>query len=587
MINPSIKRLWAQLTLRRKKQLFLLLAIMLITSFTEVISIGAVLPFLGALMSPEKFFQSDNLWPLIATLGISNSHQLLLPLTLIFISAAVINAFMRFLLLWAQARLGNAIGADLSIQIYKKTLYQPYSIHVSRNSSEVIAGISNKVNSVVGGTVLPLFFASSSLVLLIGILAALIAIDPTVASAVFFVFGAVYAVVRVLSKKQLTRNGERINKAYGRMVKALQEGLGGIRDVLIDGTQTVYCKIYRSADLPLRQALAENHIIGASPRFLIEALGIALIAALAYALTDREGGVATAIPLLGALAIGAQRLLPVMQQLYSSWSSLRGGQALLNDVLDLIEQPLPDYAREVASESIPFRKSIKLSCISFRYSDQAPLVLQNVSLEIPKGGRVGLIGTTGSGKSTLLDILMALLFPDEGNLLIDEIPITDKNFRTWQFHIAHVPQSIFLADTTIAENIAFGVPPERIDFQRVERAAQQAQIGTTIESWEQGYNTFVGERGVRLSGGQRQRIGIARALYKRADVIVFDEATSALDNETEAEVMRAIEGLGRETTVLITAHRLSTLKNCDKVIELSEGSIKFIGAYDEIIHRVA
>jgi ATP-binding cassette subfamily B protein len=371
------------------------------------------------------------------------------------------------------------------------------------------------------------------------------------------------------------------------MVRALQEGLGGIRDVLIDGTQAIYCKIYRSADVPLRRAQANNQIIGASPRFIIEALGIALIAVLAYTLTGREGGVAAAIPLLSALAIGAQRLLPVLQQLYGSWSSLRGGKASLNDVLDLLEQPVPEYARSLISEPIPFRQSIHLNNTSFRYTEKTAWVLHDLNLEIPKGARVGFIGTTGSGKSTLLDIIMALLTPCKGSLVIDGTTITEQNFRSWQAHIAHVPQSIFLADTTIAENIAFGVPPEQIDYQRVERAAEQAQIAKTIKSWEKGYETFVGERGVRLSGGQRQRIGIARALYKQADVIVFDEATSALDNETELAVMREIEKLGRELTILLIAHRLTTLKTCDLIVELADGVIKSMGRYEHLVGRVA
>jgi ATP-binding cassette subfamily B protein len=316
---------------------------------------------------------------------------------------------------------------------------------------------------------------------------------------------------------------------------------------------------------------------------LIEALGIALIAVLAYAITGREGGVAAAIPLLGALAIGAQRLLPVLQQLYGSWSSLRGEQASLNDVLDLLEQPLPAYAGALNSEPITFTRSIKLNDICFRYTDQTPWVLRNIDLEIQKGSRVGFVGTTGSGKSTLLDILMALLPPVKGGLVIDGTAINEQNFRSWQSHIAHVPQSIFLADTTIAENIAFGVPADQIDYQRVEKAARQAQIAETIESWEKGYSTFVGERGVRLSGGQRQRIGIARALYKQADVMVFDEATSALDNETETELMKSVNAIANDITVIMVAHRLSTLRACDTIYELEAGRIKRQGAYGEIV----
>lgn len=586
MINPSIKRLWVHLAPRRKKQLGLLLVTMVITSFAEAVSIGAVLPFLGTLMSTEKVFSNEYIRPIVTILKITEPNQLLLPLTLLFIAAAIFSAGMRLTLIWAQTQLGHAIGADFSVQAYEKTLYQPYSVHASRNSSEVIAGISGKISSVVYSTLLPLLSSASSALILITIMAALIAIDPVVALISFGGLGAVYSMIMVLSRKRLTRNSQRISYESNQVVKAMQEGLGGIRDVLIDGTQAVYCKIYLSADLPLRAARANNQIIGASPRFLLEALGIALIAALAYELTSREGGVVAAIPVLGALAFGAQRLLPMLQQLYGSWSSIRGGQASLNDVLDLLEQPLPTYARSLISEPIPFRTSIKVNNISFRYTDSTPWVLRDINFEIPKGSRVGFMGTTGSGKSTLLDILMALLPPGKGSLAIDDTTISEQNFRNWQSHIAHVPQSIFLADTTIAENIAFGVPPEHINYERLEHAAQKAQIAKSIESWEKGYNTYVGERGVRLSGGQRQRIGIARALYKQADVIVFDEATSALDDETEAAVMDAVEAIGSDITVLIVAHRLSTLKVCNIVYELEAGRIKRGGTYREIVSDV-
>ena len=227
-----------------------------------------------------------------------------------------------------------------------------------------------------------------------------------------------------------------------------------------------------------------------------------------------------------------------------------------------------------------------MSNLTFRYEQDAPWVFQDgVSLSIPKGSRTGFIGATGSGKSTLLDIIMALLTPTSGNLAIDGVRIDEQNFRGWQGHLAHVPQAIFLSDTTIAENIAFGVPVEDIDYVRVREAAQKAQIAQTIDSWSDQYDTIVGERGIRLSGGQRQRIGIARALYKQADVIVFDEATSALDNNTERTVMEAIENLDDELTVIIVAHRLTTLKNCTQIVELDDGKIKRIGSYKDIVDR--
>lgn len=583
MINISINRLWSHLALRRKSQLALLLALMVVTSFAEVISISAVMPFLGALLSPEEVFSSAYAQPLITLMEIAEPKQLLFPLTTIFIAAAIFAGGMRFVLIWAQTSIGHAIGIDLSAQSYERTLYQPYSFHVSQNSSQIIASISVKINAVVYGSLMPLLIMASSGFMLITILVTLIVIDPVVALIAVGGFGTVYSVIMFLFGRRLTKNSQLVSRESSQVVKALQEGLGGIRDVLIDGTQAVFCKIYRSAELPLRRAQACNQIIGTSPRFLIEALGISLIAILAYNLISRERDVSTVIPLLGAFAVGAQRLLPVLQQFYGSWSSLRGGQASLHDVLDLIEQPLPEYAQNSSIEPIFFANSITVNNISFRYSDKTPWVLQDISLRIRKGSTTGFIGATGSGKSTLLDILMALLEPERGNLLIDDTPLNKQNFRDWQSRIAHVPQTIFLADTTITENIAFGVPSDKINDDRVEKAAQQAQIAKTIESWEQGYNSVVGERGVRLSGGQRQRIGIARALYKSADLIILDEATSALDNETESSVMAAINSLGQDTTILMVAHRLSTLKTCDVIYELEAGQIKQQGSYREIL----
>jgi ATP-binding cassette, subfamily B, bacterial PglK len=563
-----MSRLWSHIALRRKKQLSVLLLVMIFASFAEVISIGAVLPFLSVLTAPERVFNHELAQPINSLLNLAEPQDLLLPLTMLFITAAILSAVARLLMLFLETRLGHAIGADFSIEIYQRTLYQPYQVHLSSNSSQVIAGISSKVNQVVYQGLLPLLTITSSALMLTVILAALIAIDPWVALIAFGGFGSIYLLITLATKKRLSANSQKISQSSNQVIKALQEGLGGIRDVLIDGTQKTYCAIYRTADISLRRAQVNNQIMGGSPRFLIEALGISLIALLAYGISGREAGFAQAIPILGALALGAQRLLPVMQNFYQSWSSFKGGQASLNDVLDLISQPLPDNLNEAVSEPIKFEKSIWLKDVSFRYADQGPQVLSNINLQIKKGSRVGFMGTTGSGKSTLLDIVMSLLSPTSGALEIDGTTITNRNYRAWQLHIAHVPQAIFLADISIAENIAFGVPPEKIDMERIKSAAEKAQIAQTIESWDRQYQTLVGERGVRLSGGQRQRIGIARALYKQADVIVFDEATSALDNETEAAVMAAINSIGNDITVLIVAHRLSTLTNCDSVYGL-------------------
>lgn len=560
---------------------------MILASFAEILSIGAVLPFLAVLTAPSRIFAHPAAQPFIQIMGITSAEQLLLPLTIAFGSAAFIAGTMRLMLLWATTRLSFATGADLSINIYRRTLYQPYAVHVARNSSEVINGISTKANGVIHGIIGPVLTLISAGIMLLAILFILLSVEPVISLLAVLGFSVIYGVIIRITRAQKIRNSQRIARESTQVIKSLQEGLGGIRDVLIDGSQSVYCKIYRNADLPVRRAQGNNQFIAQSPRYGMEALGMVLIATLAYTLAQQPDGVAKAIPVLGALALGAQRLLPVMQQLYAAWSAIQSNQASLQDTLELLGQPLPDHADQPVAEPLSFREHVCLNQLSFRYSPQTPLVLKDLDLTIAKGSRVGFIGTTGSGKSTLLDIVMGLLQPTKGTLEIDGLPITATNYRAWQAHIAHVPQAIFLADSTIEENIAFGQPKDQIDHERVRQAARQAQIADIIETWPQQYQTFVGERGIRLSGGQRQRIGIARALYKQADVIIFDEATSALDNETEQAVMQAIDVLSGDLTVLIIAHRLTTLKNCTQIVELGDGGVRRVGSYQDIVPQAA
>ena len=581
-IPNLLVRIWRHLSRRRKFQFGLVLALMLISAFTEVVSLGAVLPFLGILISPDRIFNHPLAADVVLALGITSADQLVLPLTIAFVTAALLAGAIRMLLLWVSTRLAYASGTDLSIDMYQRTLYQPYSVHLARNSSEVISGVTSKVSKTVD--VLSFFLQLiSSAVLLMALIGTLIAIDPVVALVAASGFGISYGLVTWFTRRRLNRNGQRIAHEQTQVIKALQEGLGGIRDVLLDGTQSAYCNIYRKADYSLKRAMAGNLFISGSPRFAMEALGITLIAALAYGLSNQPGGIATALPTLGALALGTQRLLPALQQAYSAWSGIVANRASLVDTIELLDQPLSAEALRTDILPLHFQGFMRFDNVRFRYSSKGPWVLDSLNLTIPKGSRVGFVGSTGSGKSTTLDLLMGLLYPTEGEFLVDGKPIGGNNARAWQQTIAHVPQSIFMADSTIAENIAFGVPPEAIDLERVEQAAHRAQIAEFIEKQPEGYDTFVGERGIRLSGGQRQRIGIARALYKQASVLVFDEATSALDNATEQSVMRSIEGLSHDLTVLIIAHRLTTVQHCDVIVELEHGRVVAQGTYEQLL----
>ena len=578
----TLRRLWQHLTRRRRIQLGFLLALIFTSAIAEVVSIGAVLPFLAVLTDPEHLFAMPFVAKWAAHWGITTPRQIILPIAAAFAAAAVFTGLIRITVQWVNTRLAYGIGADLSFQIYRRTLYQPYQVHVHRNSSEVISSITHKVNGCIDVLNHVLAF-SSSLLLLIAVTSVLVYINPMVAMIATAGFGLTYTTIAFFTAHRLRRNGARIAEEQTRVIRSLQEGLGGIRDVLLDGTQPLYCNNYRSADLRLRRAQGNTLFLATSPRFAMEALGMLIIAALAYGLSGQPGGVRAAIPTLGALALGAQRVLPVLQQLYASWASIIGGQAPVSETIALLEQPMPADADAPPPPPLHFHRAIEFRHVKFRYAEEGPWILNGFDLLIPQGARVGFVGTTGSGKSTTIDLLMGLLRPEFGELLVDKQPLVDGRVRAWQRTLAHVPQTIYLADATLAENIAFGVARDQIDMEKLRRAATQAQIASFVDGHPDGYNLQVGERGVRLSGGQRQRIGIARALYKDATVLVFDEATSALDTATENSVMEAIAGLDRSLTVIQIAHRLSTLRNCDFIVEVGEGKVLAQGTYEELM----
>jgi ATP-binding cassette subfamily B protein len=583
-LSKLLYKLWLQIGIKRQIEISFLFILMLITSVSEIISIGAVFPFLGALTSPETLFQNHNLESIFLFLKIDKPENILFPLTILFVCSLIFSGIMRLILLWYQTKISFAIGADISHSLFKNTLYKPYYEHLNTNSSEVISMISNKANEVTSQVLMPVLTIFSSVFMIIMIIGTLMVINTTVALVSSFGLGFIYFLIIKLTKKKLSRNSKIINKESALTIKILQEGLGNIRDVLIDGTQDLYCQLYKKTDTSLRKAKASITIIGGSPRFGIEALGMSLIAVIAYKISISSEGnfISNAIPVLGSMALGAQRLLPVLQLTFTSWTFIRGSEASLNDTLNILDEN-KNISFSQTTSPISFTENFKIKDLNFSYNINGPEVLSNISFEIKKGSKIGIIGATGSGKSTLLDIITCLLSPTKGNLFVDGKVINNKNYRSWQQLISHVPQTIYLSDTTIAENIAFGVPLHKIDYDLVKRCARKADIDFTIENWDNKYNTIVGERGVRLSGGQRQRIAIARALYKQSQILIFDEATSALDNDTEESVMAAIDNLSYDLTIIIVAHRLTTLKNCDCILKLEKGTIKSIEKYENIL----
>ena len=589
------RRLWRYLPSRRKNQFSLLLILIFVASFFEVVSIGLVLPFLGALTSPEYVYYHPYMQEFIQIIEnifaidiVIDPKKLILPMTITFGCIILIAAGIRILLVYATTRLSFATGSDISIDMYNRTLYQDYSVHNSRNSSEVINSIISKSLIVIQRTIGPLLGLISSLTITIVIVITLFVINPSVAIYAFTGFGLVYVIIIFFNKQKLKNNSNIIAYQSTMMIKSLQEGLGGIRDVILSGKQKFYSDIYGKSDKMLRRANANNVFIGQAPRYLMEGLGMIVIVTIAYIITSKSDndGLTHAIPMLGALVLGAQRLLPELQRAYNSYAALKGSDASLEDVLLLVDQKLPDYLNHSKIDSIQFKKEIELKNIGFYYTNEKddPIwVLKNLNLKITKGSFVGFFGETGCGKSTLLDIIMGLLEPVNGEFLVDGTKITKKHIKPWQLNIAHVSQEIHLSDATINENIAFGIPKNEIDLQKVKKAAEQAQIAKVIEEMPMAYETFVGERGVRLSGGQSQRIGIARALYEQADVLILDESTSALDIDTEKKVIESIQTSKINVTILMISHRVTTLEYCDHVIKFDKNYNIKSGNYKEIV----
>lgn len=578
----GLAEIYRHLSGARRRQFYFLLVLMLLGAVAELGTIGSVVPFLAILAGQAPGGHLAWLTTALGSLGVGAGAHNLIIAGLIFVTFVLLAGALRLELTWVMQNFTHRLAHDLTIETQRRILAQPYAFHIQRNSSLVVSSV-DMVEILVLEVVLPLMQTLTAGLSALVIMAALIYMDPFTAIVGGVTFAMIYIAFSVASGKRLARNSAVLGESYERRVNIIQESIGGIRDTIIDNAQAMHLRFLEQVSSRLADARATTAFIALAPRYLIESIGIVTIAGLAAFVSLREGGLASALPFLGALGLGAQRLLPLLQNVYTGCSTAAGSRSSVSQVIALLR--LPDRPPRSKSDSgeQPFRRQVRLEKVGFSYPSRSLFALDDISLTIPFGSMLALVGETGSGKTTLADVLMGLLQPTEGRIIVDELPLEAANVDRWQHQIAHVPQSIFLADTTIAKNIALSLPDEAPDQDRIVDAARKAQLHEFIVSLPAGYDTRVGERGVRLSGGQRQRLGIARAIYKGAPVLVLDEATSALDEQTESSVITALDGLRREgCTIIIVAHRASTIRCCDLVARLSHGRLLEFGSLAEV-----
>ncbi len=548
---------------------------MILSALLEVISIASVFPILLALSSPGYLENNAKVMRIMQLLGIQNTNDFMVFTVIIFILIVTLSSIIRLSNLWFCTRLSASIGSDFSCEAYEKTLYQPYSTHIQRNTAEIVSICtteSGQTQSILD-TLLKL---STSLFTATLIFSSLLILNWKLAIGTISILIFIYCLISYQVKKELKINGRKISRFAPTQIKSINEGLGSIREVLLNNFQATYVELYQNSDFPLRQLQAKNRFLADYPKFLIESISLIILILISFQIKNNFENLSLILPTLGIIVFSLQKLLPATQNIYASWAVIQAKSPSLEKILNTLSQRIEyDFVNKIKSK-ISFQKYIYLENISFKYNRNKK-ILENINLKINKGEIIGIKGVTGSGKTTLINLVMGLLKPTNGKFYIDDLNLYDKTSKSlvysWMKKIALVPQDIYLTDGTFIENIAFGIPSGKIDLELVKRCAKNALIDSFIEQSIDGYNTRIGERGIKISGGQRQRIAIARALYKKAELIILDEATSALDINTERLVMQSINSINKNITLIMIAHRLSTLKKCDRIITLQNGKI--------------
>jgi ATP-binding cassette, subfamily B, bacterial PglK len=587
-VSGIARQIHALLTAReRLRFLFLVLATLVMTAL-ELVGIGAIVAFMGVLAQPDLVFENRWLNRLYTALGADDTHKFILicgfMLLLIYLLRNLFSAFM----VWLQLRFVWGTQLTVSQRLLERYIYSPYQYFLIRNTAELQSNLLSEMNNLVNGVMMPATRFITQSIMASCILALLFWNDPALAGAITLLFGGTYAWVYFGFRKRLSLIGARRLAANHLRFKTLSEALGGIKEIRMTGREQYFITGFREALGRFTRQMIASGLISQLPKHLIESLAFGGIFGVTLYIVGVKQTMQEIIPVATLYAVAAYRILPAFQQITQAVSALQVNRKSLNvisrDLAFSDEYPGAAQIREIRRQPITCEDSVKLQDVSFRYPAAEMNAVEQITLTIYKNTSTGLVGPTGAGKSTVADLVLGLLIPQSGQVKIDQTPITAQTAPAWQIHTGYVPQQIFLADDTVARNIAFGVNPDDIDNEALAEAARMAHIYEFVtEELPAGFDTVVGERGIRLSGGQRQRIAIARALYHKPELLVFDEATNALDGATEAIIRQSVRLMAGTKTLLIIAHRLNTVKDCDVIHVLEHGRIIASGNYEELM----
>lgn len=574
---------------KRERQLAVfVLLLTIIAAVIEVLGVASIMPFMAVLANPEIITTNAFLSYLYDILNFQSTDTFLFFLGVCVLIFLVGSSFLRALVVWAQIYYANLRNYSISSRLVSSYLQKPYQWFLVNNSSKLASFIIEEVARVVYGSIYPALRLITHLLIALLLMILFLLVDPVLAISTALFLGVTYGAIFKFASKHLANEGSLVSVVQYKRLQAIQEAFAGIKDVKITGLENSFLEKYRKPTLKLAFHRVAIKLWSEMPSFAMQALVFGGMMVVILYLMKTRGSLEETIPVLAMYALGGYKLMPSLQEIYKQLASIKGNQSALDNIyksISLIDDLESTCLENNHETSLGIRKSLELRELQFTYPETNKIVLHDVNLKIEKNSTVGFVGSSGSGKTTTVDIILGLLEPDHGSVVVDEQVIDKHNLRAWQHSLGYVPQQIFLTDDSIAANIAFGIPHNQIDYMAVEKAARTANLHKFIISeLSEGYDAIVGERGIRLSGGQRQRIGIARALYHDPDLLILDEATSALDNITEKAVMDAVGELGHKKTIIIVAHRLSTIQSCDKIFLFDNGKIISSGKYEELVN---